>query len=93
MATEHILNSGSDTIRILHDGSELVIGEGDDRVVQSFDDEDDAPTHLDSVLKRFRRDGWQLPIVKSRRSTARGTDCTPLPCVTSTSPAATASWP
>ncbi|MDC0715381.1 hypothetical protein [Nannocystis bainbridge] len=60
MATEHLLTRGYDTIRIVHDGCDLVTGEGEDSVVQSFDDDLEARSHLDYVLKRMRREGYAV---------------------------------
>ncbi|PCC67488.1 hypothetical protein SAMN02745121_02124 [Nannocystis exedens] len=64
MATEHILTRGSDTIRIVHDGCDLVTGEGEHSVTQTFDDDAEARSHLDYVLGRLRRNGYG---VTSRR--------------------------
>lgn len=58
MATEHILTRGYDTIRIVHDGCDIVTGEGEHAVTQTFDDDDDARSHLEYVLRRMRRDGY-----------------------------------
>ncbi|MFY0541740.1 hypothetical protein [Nannocystis pusilla] len=64
MATEHILTRGSDTIRIVHDGCDLVTGEGENSVTQTFDDDAEARSHLDYVLRRLQRTGYG---VSSRR--------------------------
>lgn len=60
MATEHLLTRGLDTIRIVHDDCDLVTGEGEHAVTQTFDDADGARSHLEYVLKRMRRDGYGL---------------------------------
>jgi hypothetical protein len=58
VATEHILTRGTDTIRIVHDGCDLVTGEGEHSVTQTFDDDAEARSHLDYVLQRLRRNGY-----------------------------------
>lgn len=60
MATEHILTRGHDRIRVVHHLCDLITGEGEHAIVQSFDDEAAARSHLDYVLMRRRRDGYTL---------------------------------
>lgn len=58
MATEYLLTRGADTLRVVLADSELIVGEGEHAIVQSFDDHAAARAHLDYMISRRRRAGY-----------------------------------
>lgn len=60
MSTVYVFRREYHDLRVVHDGRRLVVGEGDDAVVQQFPSEHDALAHLEYMMSRRRRDGYRV---------------------------------
>lgn len=58
MSTVYVFRREYHDLRVVHDGRRLIVGEGDDAVVQQFPSEHDALSHLEFMMSRRRRDGY-----------------------------------
>jgi hypothetical protein len=58
MSTVYVFRREYHDLRVVHDGRRLIVGEGDDQVVQQFPSEHDALAHLEFMVSRRRRDGY-----------------------------------
>lgn len=58
MSTVYLFRREYHDLRVVHDGRRLIVGEGDDAVVQQFPSEHDALAHLEFMMSRRRRDGY-----------------------------------
>lgn len=60
MPTVYQLLQGSFTLRVVHAGKRLIVGTGEDQIVQAFPSEDAAAEHLHHMLSRRRREGYRV---------------------------------
>ncbi len=60
MPTVYQLLQGSFSLRVVHAGKRLIVGTGEDQIVQTFPSEDAAAEHLQHMLSRRRREGYRV---------------------------------
>lgn len=60
MPTVYQLLQGSFALRVVHAGKRLIVGTGEDQIVQTFPNEDAAAEHLQHMLSRRRREGYRV---------------------------------
>lgn len=60
MATVYRFWHSHDSLQLVHDGTTLITGEGDNAVVQQFPSEGAAREHLDRILMQRRRSGYRI---------------------------------